>query len=201
MSLILGWLMLLAIMVWIFHSPSSEDIQRYQQLMEYSEQTKKEQPKEDPPLTQQSRKDVSKQIFFKQDQQRLQSRLNSESSELCYGHKDLGGELVEHFNSVDCMAQEKLFDPASLKNDSSQVSQIIRHIRAEEAIYSYKTGMLEARGVELARYGIAGHAWPTSFQNLTPLLKGRARKIELSLFQEAVFKAEGFQGTFHEGGF
>lgn len=220
-SLTVLWLMLVAVSAWILFLPSPKDFDDYQRLMEYSQATtsslqmlhstaenvrsasNNDQAQAFSQLAQQTRQGVSKQILYKSERHRLQSRLHSESSELLYGNKELGGELVEHFKNVECILQEKLVDDG-IGTDASEATgigeQYLRRIVAERAVYSYKTGLLEAYGVELAGYRLPGREWPISISSNPPLFQGKARNIEVLLFQDTSLKAKGFQGTFHRWG-
>lgn len=209
-SLTVLWLMLAVATAWVLFVPSPKDFADYQLLMEYSEASTRPSSTSSAAdsgnitqVAQQTRKQVSKQILFKKDQQRLQSRLYSDSSELSYGNKELGGELVENFNNVDCILQEKLLDSGNDKHASTELEmpiQFVRRIVADHAAYSYKTGLLEAYGVELAGYRFSGREWPIAISSTPPLFQGKARIIEVSLFQETSLKAQGFQGTLHAWG-
>jgi hypothetical protein len=202
------WLAAVLASYWFFYTPSTEAREAYRQLMEYSDQSKKEFTKDQEQYTRQSRKQVSKQILYCQEGQRLQTRLNSAQSELVFGQKRAGTELVEHFQDVDCTQQEKVViaavknsnrDNAS-KTDLEALQQMLRNVKAREAVYSYKTGKLEAQDVMLTRYLLPAGVWPVNFEGSVPLIKGRAKKIEFTFFNEPAVKAEGFQAILNEWG-
>ena len=192
------WLILVLTSVWILHKPSSSAKEAYKQLMDFSDQAKKEQSEEEIQVTQQTRLQVSKQILYKQDQHRLQSRLISESSELLLSQKGNRTELVERFKDLSFMMQEKIF--YSLEREEMQPRQFLHHLKAQEAIYSYRTGQLDASQVEFIRYHLSGHLWPPSFEAATPLMGGNAQHLQLTLSEAPIFRAQGFQATFHDWG-
>jgi hypothetical protein len=204
-GLTLLWLISVFVCFWIFHTFSPNAQIAYQRLMNVSDDDNTDQIHEKASLTQQTRFQVSKQILYKKDEHRLQSRLMSEHSELSFDPKGERKELVERFKSLVGVMQEKLMDTSKneeRKDSSLQSSleskQYIRCLKANEAVYSYKTGLLEAGDVEVVHYLIPGLLWPLSLEPFSPLLKGRAQKLQLSLFQEMTFKAQGFQASFYD---
>ena len=101
----------------------------------------------------QARSFVSKQIIFQKGADRMQSRLESLSSNLIYSKQE--GELVEHFQDLTCNIQDNIHSLA--KEDLFPISppasgSIIKQFKAKEAVYSYKTGLLEARHVEIFHF-------------------------------------------------
>ncbi len=203
-GLIVLWIFIVLGCFW-FLSISSDATQDYQALMGDNERARKKRRQEDSHTTQQIRYQVSKQILYKKDVHRLQSRLISESSKLIYSKQER--EFVECFEGLTCAMQEKLIDAPNHKEDelfpfpiAEQPQQMIRQLKAKEAVYSYKSNQLEAKEVEIAHYLLPGHLWLNSFDSFHPLLQGRAHTIQLSLFEEAHVKAQGFQAIFHSWG-
>lgn len=201
------WLILACAFFWVFRPFSPEAQLAYQRLVNLNDQAKKEQMADSLPPTQQTREQVSKQIFYKKDMQRLQSRLVSEHSDLIWESKGEGAQLVEHFKGLACAMQEKLMDAAKSEDKENAVpeadlqpKQYMRCLKAQEAVYFYKTGQLQAEKVEVAHYLIPGLLWPFSFDTLDPLFQGRAQKLQLSMFKERNLKAQGFQATFYDWG-
>ena len=186
-------------------TPSANDEIAYQNLMGFSDHTKELQVQQEERPTRQTRHQISKQILYKKDCNRMQSRLYSEQSELVYDRLDGKRELIEHFNGLVCTMQEKLIN-VSKNKDGLEISsfecpptkQYFRHLNASQAIYSYKSGQLEAEGVEVAHYLIPGDQWPFSFHSFHPLMQGEAQKIQLLLFKEPSLKAQGFQAAFYD---
>lgn len=181
------WVSAVLLSVWIFYTPSSQAMATYQNLMHLNDQARKEKHKKQPHAHQQVRYHVSKQIFYKQDQQRLQSRLTSEQSELMLQQREEKVELVEHFKNVTCVMQEEFLP----------LKQLVRCLKAREAIYGYQSGQFEAEDVELARYLVLGQQWPLAMESLKPFFQGKSQKVEFTFFQEPHFKAQGMQATFH----
>ena len=192
------WCFLVLASVWTLYTPSSSAKEAYKQLMDLSDQAKKEQIKEEVQVTQQTRHQVSKQILYKQDQHRSQSRLVSEYSELLLSQKGHRSELVERFSDLSFTMQEKLF--YALEAEEMQPRQFLHHLKAKEAIYSYRTGKLDADHVEFTRYHFTGHLWPPSLEAATLLMGGNAQHIQLMLSEAPIFRAQGFQATFHDWG-
>jgi hypothetical protein len=205
-SAVLLWILLVSACFWIFHTSSPNAQIAYQRLVNFSKQVEKEQIKEEARLTQQTRDHVSKQILYNKDMYRLQSRLASECSELFFDPKGKGVELVEHFKGLACAMQEELIGSKDENNqnstfsDSLQPKQYMRYLKAREAIYSYKTGQLEAEDVKVAHYLLPGFDLPKTWETFHPLFQGQAQKLQLSLFKETNVRAQGFQATFHEWG-
>jgi hypothetical protein len=203
---VLCWLLAVFILLWGFLNFFPDAQVAYQRLMNFSDEVAKEQLKEEARLTQQTREQVSKQILYKKDLHRLQSRLVSQSSELIFAKKEQGGELVEHFKEVYCVMQEKFIDsenesdPMSLSQNGLQLNQYVRSLKAQDAIYAYKTGQLVAEEVEVAHYVIPGLLWPFSLEAFHPLIQGQAQKLQISMFKEPHLKAVDFKAIFHEWG-
>jgi hypothetical protein len=196
LSLTLVWLILVFVCFWKLNILSPEAQMAYQRLMNLSDDAKEEKLQGGAySFTHQTRDQVSKQILYKKDLHRLQSRLFSDHSELIFDPKGESSELIEHFKELACAMQEKIEG-----STTSQPKQYIRYLKAQEAIYSYKTGQLEAEDVEIAHYLIPGLLWPLSFNSFPPLLKGRAQKFQLTIFKEMTIKAQGFQAIFYDWG-
>lgn len=201
-NLAVMWLIVVFFYFLVFRTTSLDDQMAYQSLMQFNTQVEKEQMKEEARATQQTRYQVSKQIFYKEDLHRLQSRLSSESSELIFNSKGERAELVEYFKELSCVMQEKFIDESTSQKDAVasdlQPKQYIRCFNAHQGVYFYKTGQLEAEDVEVAHYLVPGILWPASLNGVHPLLQGQAQKLQLSLFKEPSFRAQGFQAAFHD---
>ncbi|MDP1879592.1 MAG: hypothetical protein Q8K60_01470 [Parachlamydiaceae bacterium] len=183
--------------VWFFMLPSKNGLKNYLSLVAFSDPNSKENQKEKIEKTKQVRQKVSKQFLYTKDGHRLESRVESEQSELLLDTSSQGSEMVEHFQGIICTMQEDFFYG---KNDAQEkkAMQLIRHFQAKNAIYSYKTGQLNALDVELSRYLLPEHFWPSSFISDSPLLKGEAQSVQVSLFHRTTFKARGLQATFND---
>lgn len=183
------WFILILGCIKLLYAPSFDAKMAYRCLMHDGDEAKKELKEGN--STQQTRQQVSKQILYQKGLHRLQSRLISNDSEIIYSKKE--GELIERFRALTCTMQEELKQAST-----ESAEQIIRQFKAEEAIYSYKSGQLEAEEVEVAHYLLPGEAWPDSMDNCQPILQGQARTIHLSLFKDPNLKAQGFQAIFHD---
>lgn len=136
----------------------------------------------------QHRNNVSKQILFLKDHDRLQWRLNSEGSELSFDQHDDSLELIEKFKGIHCVMQEKLADEGD--------RQFIRTLTAQDAVYHYKNKELLADNAIVDRYMVPGITWIDSFKEYTPVMTGKADKIELSFkYSQPAFRALKFQAT------
>lgn len=200
--LILAWLGLVLSCFELLY-PSSESKIAYQRLMNDRDQVKKEYSEEKSRSIQQARDHVSKQILYQRGADRMQCRLVSDSSELVYSKREK--ELVERFQNLTCIMQEKFIHAANQDESNRQApsavnTQTIRQFKAREALYFYKNGQLEAEEVEVIHYLLPDTLWPTSLDHLSPLFQGKAHTMHLSLFKEPTLKAQGFQAVFHHGG-
>lgn len=199
-SIVLVWLLLVVGCIGLLYRSSSDAGFEYQRLISYSDQAKKERMQENAHSTRQVRQQVSKQILYKKGEDRLQTRLISTESDLVYTKKE--GELVEQFKELTCITQDELIDVPhpNLEGEafSTEIAQqMIRQLKAQEAVYSYKSGKLEAKEVEVAHYLLPGHLCPASLEGHQPLVQGKAQGLQLSLFKEPTVQAQGFQAIFH----
>lgn len=201
--LIILWLALVLVGIRLFRTPSRHAIKDYQRLMALSNREKKEGDEGNFYSTKQKRANVSKQILYTQDNQRLQSRFSSKHSELRIDRREKGFELTEHFNDIECVMQEKLLGSSieeshqepRISEDPRETQQFIKHLIGKNATYFYKKGELQAEDVSLSRYCLTNHNWSDSFDSQDPLLCGHAKLIWISLFGTPLFKAYGFQAT------
>ena len=210
-SLVFLWALLVSGCVWFFHKPGVKDYHSYQRLMEYSDRSTKRPDKESKPFaTQQQRYHVTKQFFFVKDNERLQWRLKSESSELKFGQQENAVELIEYFKDVSCLCQEKLVfcsnngkvisdEQGALVNTPCKPKQLMRCLNAKQAVYHYKTEQLIADDVQLARYMLPGHQWIDKVHSFPPIMTGQAKRVQLSFSQkDRSFKAQGLQAAFQD---
>lgn len=195
-SLVLLWLLLIVGCIGLLYTSSPNAKLAYQHLMTYSDQIKKERVQENTRATRQARQQVSKQILYKKGEDRLQTYLTSIESDLVYSKKE--GELVEQFKGLICIVQDELINVSNNETASPFITQqMIRQIQAQEAIYSYKSGQLEAKDVEIDHYLLPGHACPVSLLGYHPFVQGKAHSLKLSLFKEPIVQAQEFQAIFH----
>lgn len=190
--MVLLWLLCVFACLWMWQSSSPHAELAYQRLMSMSDQSKEEHVKQNERPVQQTRQGVSKQIFYAKDGERLQSRLSSEKSEVMFDQREGKGELSEHFTDLTCLLQEKT-------EDAGHDGHHIRRLKARQAVYSYKSGQLEAQDVVVSDYLIPGGLWPVSYDHYSPTIQGQAHKVRVSLFnRKPAVKAPDFQGAFHD---
>ncbi len=206
-SMILAWLLAFSACLWFFRSSSVDAEKEYQRLISLGDQAKEERKREEQGNTQQSRYQVAKQILYKKDGLRMESRLSSDQSELVFNSAGGKGEFIEHFKGLFCTMQEQLIDQSKNRNklekgfaDHGHPKQYVRCMNAREAVYSYKSGLLEADHVQVSHYLIDGHKLPLNIDAQSSLMKGQATKMRLSLIKEPSMKAEDFQATLFDWG-
>lgn len=199
-SLMFCWsIVVLGCLTLLYLSPSDAEIS-YQRLMNYSDQARKDRLQDNAEPAQQFRQEVSKQILYKKGGERLEVYLRGDESELRYSKKDR--ELTERFKGLDCIMQDEFVRriDEEIPNDQSQkiTEQIIRGLKAQEAVYSYQRGILEAQEMVVAHYILPGRECPHSLKGFQPLFEGKAYRSQIALFKEPNMQAQGFQAIFHE---
>lgn len=205
MGFIFVWLTLILGCFSFLQVSSSDSKMTYENLINYGSQFKKDEMQEGNRSTQQTRHHVSKQILYQKGPHRMQSRLVSDYSDLNYSKKQ--GELVECFKTLTCIMQEELIHDSNSEGQDAlaplplqATQQMIRQFQAKAAVYSYKSGQLEADEVGIAHYLVPGDLWPDSFDRVQSLFQGQATTIHLSLFKEPALQAYGFHAVFHDCG-
>lgn len=201
--LILIWFSLILACFVLFQTFSKGARFAYHQLIDYNDGVKNEQSED---RAKQTRYQVSKQILYKKDAHRLQSRLFSETSDLMFDLQGNGSEFIERLHDLSCTMQERVLE-ISKNSEGKPFSDpivepqlFVRYLKADDALYFYKTGQLEAQEVEIAHYLVPGLLWPISLTPFEPLLQGRAQKLQLSMSKEIHLKAEGFQANLYQWG-
>ncbi len=190
------WVFLLFVYIQLFYYPSPAALQAYQDLMQRKERSKqKEETPQEKRCLQQAREQISKQLVFMQDEQRVQLRLLGDHSDLIFNQEGKEQELIEYFRPLTCLMQEKLI------HVSDEPKQYMRRLKAEGGIYSYQTGELKANQVQFTRYLLPGHSWPSLSENSPSLLEGEAKEMEWVLYKNKnpCFKAHDFYMTLQEG--
>lgn len=157
----------------------------------------------------QQRKGLQKEIFFMDNGERLQLRLQSVLAELALDHHDGQTDVVEQMKDVTGDIQEAFFyvlsdgrqamkqsdgrlliKHADPKDEASWVSvdaagvkpmQIVRHIEADTAFYYYKNDKFVADAVRVSRYVAPGHTIEEASQKLQPIMSGTASWVEFTL--------------------
>lgn len=215
----IGWLAIVSLWGWRFHTIDSTDRLAYQKLMANSDKTQEPISKQN----QQQRFHVVKDLFFAELPCRLQCRINSDSSELILNQQGHRMEMMECFKNVTCYIQEELLyelpDGRLVKKDENgkffiqgsdpqkidvwldprfesqlKPKQWVRYLKAEKAVYHYQSKELVADSVDVYRYLIPGHALVQTMNGLKPMIEGKADHVQLSLSKNRhVFHAQGFR--------
>ena len=189
----------------------------YQNVIKVASQTEKDIHG----TTTQQRQLVAKDIWFTREETPLQLHLRSASSELVFEHNGSRSEIVEKMTDVTCYVQEELFyllgdDQEVFRNaqgklvlrnsletevseGNSQLNPVqrIRYIEADHATYYVSAGLLVANEVHLSQYVLPGHKLVLSVEGKTPIMKGRAESLEISLLSKGLtFNAKKMTATF-----
>jgi hypothetical protein len=189
----------------------------YQDVIKAASQSEKETRG----TTKQQRQLVAKDIWFTREEVPLQLHLRSADSELVFDHHGSHSEIVEKMSDVICYVQEELFymlgeDQEVVRNaqgklvlrtsPSTEVAegsqglkpvQRIRYIEADNAIYYFQGGLLVANEVRLSQYILPGHKLTYTIEGKTPVMKGRAESLEISLLSKGLtFNAKKMTATF-----
>lgn len=171
--------------------------------------------------TSQQRQLVAKDIWFTRENNPLQLHLRSADSVLVFEHHGNRSEIVEKMTDVICFVQEELFyllneDIEVIRNTSGKLVwrdfpdkevaeddpqlrpvQKIRYIESDNATFYLNTGLLVAHEVHLSQYVLPGHKLILSIEGKTPLMKGRAESLEISLLSKGLtFNAKKMTATF-----
>lgn len=183
----------------------SSDVADYQKLMQNQDDTQGGNAY----TSRQRRVGVQKDVFFIENDQHLQLRLQSAHTQLALDHHDGQTELVEHMHDVTCYIQEELFykladgrealrqedgrllikhaDPKEveswIENDKTTVEpvQIIRLVEADTAFYYYKNNQFLAENVKITHYIAPGHNIEQAAKSEKLLMSGIATWVEFSL--------------------
>jgi hypothetical protein len=171
--------------------------------------------------TTQQRQLVAKDIWFTRDNHPLQLHLRSATSELVFEHHGTRSNIVEKMTDVICYVQEELFyllndEIEVIRNESGKLVwrdssdklveeydpqlkavQRVRYIVADNAVYHFHTGLLIAHQVDLAQFILPGHKLVLTVEGRSPVMKGRAESIEISLLSKGLaFNAKKMTATF-----
>lgn len=141
----------------------------------------------------QKRTNVSKQLLYNQNQQRLQTRLKSDQSFLTFQQTSKGVDLIEEFDGLQGEIQEK----KGMGPEHNE--RCFQFLKSEKGTYSYHTGILEATDVALTRCLIKEEPWPELANQLpSPLFKGQAKTVHLSLIKGPCLKIQGLKASLFE---
>jgi len=138
----------------------------------------------------QTRKQVRKDIWISEpNNQRLQTRLDSETSILTLQPNGSHLEIVEDLFDIRCWSQEKAYT-----SGSTPMYQM-RFLEAKEGSYKHRTQTFKASNTLLSLYRIPGLFLITNLQHHQPFLSGQAEEVSLSIqhgtphFEALQFKA------------
>lgn len=190
---IIGWFVVVFIGILFIYKPSSSALENYAKWGDNGNQIKNEFSDLDLKMTQQIRHQVSKQVIYNKDSQRMQSRFASNHSNLVFESHNGQMELIENFQGLSGCLQENL-------NSSNEEEELhhFRRFQAKEGVYYYKNGELIAENVEMSHYNLSTTNWPYSFDSFAPSFQGKAQKIQLSIYNDSLFKAHDFQLILHQ---
>lgn len=139
---------------------------------------------------------MRKDIFFMQNDQRMQLELCSSHADLSLNNSGTDMELIEVMQNVVCYMQEELY-PAQPDAPDAIPMQMIRYFEADHATYSYKSGNLKAQAVKISRYLVPGHTLTDQLTAFDPVMQGTAAEVQLSLKgSELNFQARDLIATF-----
>lgn len=136
------------------------------------------------------REGVLKEIWY-QDETPLYIRINSDDSQLFFFQQEGQVEVVEQFENVHCLMQERLF------YEGGKPMQEVRYMDAKRACYNYNTQVFIAQEAKLWKYRLAGHEPILNVNNQKPTLSGVAHTVEFSIKGKNLdFKAHRFRAKF-----
>lgn len=191
--LIIG--IILSLCLWLEYKlimPNDLSIKEYDALLQKCYDCK--ESKKEPFAAIQKKVGVFKDIFFEKSNQKLQMRIFSDSCEFVYQQTDLGTEMFEKLDNVNCILQEELFFDAEKNEDV----QIIKLIKAKDAIYSLSEDKLLAHNAKIMQYKIKGKEIPSHFvfEGLL-LMDAFVEKAEIIIQdKEVILHANDFKGNF-----
>lgn len=165
-----------------------KDVEIYHLLVQSSRPHEQEalQPKE----FRQTRKGSIKEGWITQEKQRLRFTLMSDQSQLVISRDQLGSQLKEQMEGVRCLAQEGLYQQfpsgeifpcptcAPLPDFStSQPTQKIRYVCAEQATYFFGRSQVVANKAHLSQHYMPGHTLVMPSSRGLPLMEGFAEEL------------------------
>ncbi len=170
-SIVVWAILILGIFIYYYYSYPQTKV-AYEELINCQGLSKEEPPLPANFLTQQTRYQVSKQIFYQKGGHRMQARLNSNQSDIIYSKKK--GELIERFQTIHFMMQDKPdSNKKRLQTPLLNPQQVVRYFKAAEATCSYKNGQLEAKETEIAHYLLPQGLWPNLLRIILLFSKGK----------------------------
>lgn len=147
---------------------------------------------------------VRKEIYFTQNESRLQLLLLSANAELVLESLEGKIEMVEQMQDVNCFMQEKTYyilpDGREVTNDNEfngKPMQVVRYLKAKKAVYNYSSNNLKAQDVNIYQFVIPGHVLVENTNGLHPIMSGKAEMAQIFFDSEGMhFKAKNVKATF-----
>ncbi len=135
----------------------------------------------------QARKQVSKDIFIVDGNQRKQIHLEGDLAELLMEKDGETTTLVENIHPFTCVYQEEI--------DPQNEEQSIIWLEADHAKFNYRTKLLEANDLHIYNYKIPGFRLPDQRPNTLPIIVGVAEHANLIMDgKEPHLNVTGFKG-------
>lgn len=161
-----------------------KDLKKYE---EFVEKNKANQNDKQTDATQ-IRKNIQKDIWQQDSQERLHYRINAENSTLYLKSKKNKIEVHEEMQKIACLLQEKLY----YKNHTPM--QELRSFIADTGTYNFSKHEFLAETVFLDFYTSPGHELPELKNINPPFLKGLAKQVSFTFTSGGPsFHAEKFQ--------
>lgn len=118
---------------------------------------------------------VTKHIFYENEGQALQLKLNSKETDLAVEHRGEINEIIEKMKGVTGIFQEKLLYD---QPEGKQV-QLLHLLEAETANYFYRSKRLISENVIFKSYKAPGHQLVESVNSLPFTLSGKANILDI----------------------
>jgi hypothetical protein len=143
----------------------------------------------------QNRTYVRKDIWITEPTlQRLQTRIDSQTSVLTAEPKAHCLEIIENLYDIQCWSQEKLY------NNHKQPTYQMRMLQAKKGLYKYQTKSFEATDATLALYKIPGISLITNLLHHKTFLQGTAKEISFTVKEGTpYFEAREFNASLTSG--
>ena len=197
------WILIVSGSCALLYFSLNDSEKRYQELIRLTDHDKSASSVLNEGVTGQKREFVSKQILYKKGEERLQAYLKSDLSDLIYSKNS--GELVEYFKGLNCIMQDALIETHNGKENglfpNNEVQQKVRQLKACDALYSYKTGKVEAKEAEIFHFFLPGNQCPHLLNPDGASFQGKATHLQFLLMKEPCLEGQGFEAVFHDWGF
>lgn len=174
----------------------------------------------------QVKEDVTKDIWFSREGQRLRARIYSDQSVLHFLQKGHGFDVVEDMTSVKASLQDQLYyllpdgreaflqpngrvliqgadpkDPDSWMSAESsdlQPMQQLRYFEGNTSQYFFGKNTLVSRDVQTQRFHAMGHDLSPTYERVETVMQGNAKELEVGLSKEGLsFQAEQLRATLY----